>query len=187
MYNNTRQWNRIRTRILVHGESRRHVAKTEGMSRPTVRKILKYEHPPGYKSSARSKVKDHQANQACRSVFQQSKFFKDKQLWMEWLYALQQPHRSHSDAESLVGFNKIYDVLNPSPNSPRSKALVVLAKLEGFSTSQIAKHLGIARVTVRHYFSSFQKGGEDEVFKGKSKPRKSSDPRFEKMHFYIVT
>lgn len=186
MYNSTRQWNRIRTRILVHGESRRHVAETEGMSRPTVRKILKYEHPPGYKSSARSKAKDHQTNHACHSVIQQSKFFKGKQLWMEWLYSLEQPHRSYSDADSFVGLNKIYDVLNPSPNSPRSKALVVLAKLEGFSTGQIAKHLGIARITVRHYFSSFQKGGADGVFKGKSKPRKSEDPDLKKCIFTLL-
>jgi len=186
MYNNTRQWNRIRTRILIYGESRRHVAETEGMSRPTVRKILKYEHPPGYKSSVRSRVKYPQANQTTHSVVQQSKYFKSKLLWMEWLYSLEQPHRPHSDAESLAGFNKIYDVLNPSPNSPRSKALVVLAMLEGFSINQIAKHLGIARVTVRHYFSSFKKGGEDEVFKGKSRPRKSEDPDLKKCIFTLL-
>ena len=185
MYRNTRQWNRIRTRILVHEESRRHVAKTEGMSRNTVRKILKYAHPPGYRSSVRSKAASRQATQTRCSV-PQTKIRRDKQYWMEWLYSLEQQHRSHSDSEPLANFNMIFDVLSPSPNCPRTKALVVLAKLEGFSGRQIAKHLAIAVGTVRGYLSAFQTGGEEGLFRRKMKQRKSKDQSLKNCIFTLL-
>ncbi len=48
MYRSQKLWKRVRTRILVTGESRNHVAITEGLSRATVRKMLRHEHPVGY-------------------------------------------------------------------------------------------------------------------------------------------
>ncbi len=48
MYWNPYQWRRIRKRVLVSGESIRSVARMEGMSRKTLRKILSHESPPGY-------------------------------------------------------------------------------------------------------------------------------------------
>lgn len=110
----------------------------------------------------------------------------EMQCWMEWLYSLEQPHRAHSEAEALVGLNKIYDVLVPSPNSPRTKALVILARIEGFSVSQIAKHLAIGRKTICRYLSDFQSGGESELFKGISRPVKSQDPELKKCIFSML-
>src|SRR5512144_3285435 len=49
MYKDRQQWAEIRNRILVRGESGRCVSKREGMSRATVRKILRHEAPPGYR------------------------------------------------------------------------------------------------------------------------------------------
>ena len=100
---------------------------------------------------------------------------EDMQHWMMWLYFLEQPHRSHKCYETSVNINRLYDVLTPSPNSPRTKALVVLAKLEGFSVSQIARYLAIARPTVRGYLSDFLLGGDEELFKGKTRARKSQN------------
>lgn len=111
---------------------------------------------------------------------------EDKKRWMKWLYSIEQPHRSPSEAEASAGLNKIYEVLAPSPNSPRTKALVILAKLEGFSISQIAKHLEINWKTVRGYCADFQGGGESELFKGISRPIKSQDPELKKCIFSML-
>ena len=58
MYKDRQQWAEIRHRILVRGESRRYVSKREGMSRATVRKILRHDAPPGYR---RLKERPHPA------------------------------------------------------------------------------------------------------------------------------
>jgi transposase len=52
MYSDVRQWERIRERILVRGDSCRSVAASVGMSRNTVRKMVRYELPPGYRCSS---------------------------------------------------------------------------------------------------------------------------------------
>lgn len=111
---------------------------------------------------------------------------EDMQHWMKWLYSLEQPHRSHLGSGTLVNINKIYDVLAPSPNSPRTKALVVLAKVEGFSVSQIARHPAIARATVYGYLSDFLSGGDEELFKGKTRTRKSQNPDLKKCIFALL-
>jgi transposase len=48
MYRNQKLWKRVRVRVLRNGESLKRVAKTEGLSRPTVRKMLRHEKPVGY-------------------------------------------------------------------------------------------------------------------------------------------
>jgi hypothetical protein len=52
MYSDVRQWERIRERILVRGDSCRSVAASVGMSRNTVRKMVRHELPPGYRCSS---------------------------------------------------------------------------------------------------------------------------------------
>jgi transposase len=48
MYSDTREWTRIRSRVLIKGESIRHVANAEAISRNTVRKMVRLGFPPGY-------------------------------------------------------------------------------------------------------------------------------------------
>ncbi|MFM0220192.1 MULTISPECIES: hypothetical protein [Paraburkholderia] len=48
MYSDTEEWTRIRARVLIKGESIRHVANAEAISRNTVRKMVRLEFPPGY-------------------------------------------------------------------------------------------------------------------------------------------
>ena len=105
---------------------------------------------------------------------------------MKWLYSIEQPQRPPSEAETSAGLNKVYEVLAPSPNSPRTKALVILAKLEGFPIGQIAKHLAISRNTVRGYLADFQAGGESGLSKRISKPRKSDDPDLKNQIFALL-
>lgn len=49
MYSNPAQWRRLRTRVLVNGESIRSVAKREGMSRNTLKRLLALDRPPTYR------------------------------------------------------------------------------------------------------------------------------------------
>ena len=48
MYSNLLQWRQIRKKILVDGKSIQSISKSSGISRNTIRKILKTERPPGY-------------------------------------------------------------------------------------------------------------------------------------------
>lgn len=109
-----------------------------------------------------------------------------KELWMRWLYTVEKFKRSPSETEASSGLSKIYEVLTPSPNSPRTKSLVILAKLEGFSISQISEHLAITRNTVKGYIADFQGGGEAELFTRKSKPKKSQDTELKKCIFSML-
>lgn len=111
---------------------------------------------------------------------------EDKQRWMNWLYSIEQPHRLPPDLEISAGIHKIYDFLNPSPNSPRTRAMVTLAKIAGFSHSQIAKHLAISSHTVRGYLAEFKSGGEGKLFSGKSRQKKSQDPELKKCIFALL-
>ncbi len=120
------------------------------------------------------------------SVVAKSTLSEDMQHWMKWLYSLEQPHRSHPCYEQFGNINKLYEVLAPSPNSPRTKAMVVLAKLEGFSISKIAKYLAISRPTVRGYLADFMSGGEDALFKGKMRAKKSQNPELKKCIFTLL-
>ena len=184
MYKNSRQWARIRNRILDNGESIRHVADSEGMSRHTVRKILKHLHPPGYIFKIRSKAFNANSPESRRSDLPLSRIIKDKLQWMEWLYAIEL--QSVTRANSSIQHSKLFDALSPSPNSPRTRALVVLAKLEGFSITQIARHLAIARNTARKYVSDYELGGGDMLFKVKSRQLKSDNPELKKCIFSLL-
>jgi putative transposase len=58
MYSNPSQWRRLRKRVLANGESIRSVAKREGMSRTTLRKILAYGTPPEYEAWRRTDLSE---------------------------------------------------------------------------------------------------------------------------------
>jgi transposase len=57
MYTDIAHWNRVRARVMKRGESTRSVAATEGISRNTVRKMLRFEQPPGYRRTAANSLK----------------------------------------------------------------------------------------------------------------------------------
>ncbi len=57
MYTDMTHWNRVRARVMKRGESTRSVAATEGISRNTVRKMLRFEQPPGYRRTAANSLK----------------------------------------------------------------------------------------------------------------------------------
>jgi len=145
-----------------------------------------HEHPPGYVSTVRKPVNVPQQKSVCRTDIRTSKDLNDKLEWMEWLYGIEQPHRLHKISDTSESISKLLEVLAPAPNSPRKKALTVLAKREGFSVSQIARHLGISRKTVRSYLSTFESDGVDELLKRQSRPRKSDDQELKKCIFAML-
>lgn len=56
MYRDLKIWKRVRRRVLQNGESIRHVAKIERISRYMVRKMLKHEHPPALNAHAKTET-----------------------------------------------------------------------------------------------------------------------------------
>lgn len=48
MYREVAQWQHIRRRILMKGTPKKQVARDTGISRQTINKMLKHQHPPGY-------------------------------------------------------------------------------------------------------------------------------------------
>ena len=51
MYADMEQWNKIRRRVLVHGESKRSILRETGMHWRTLEKILAHSQPPGYRQA----------------------------------------------------------------------------------------------------------------------------------------
>jgi hypothetical protein len=47
MYRDAAQWQHIRRRILINGTPKKQVARDTGISRKTINKMLKHQHPPG--------------------------------------------------------------------------------------------------------------------------------------------
>ena len=70
MYTDATQWSRIRERLLDKGESLRSVNLSEGIARPTLRRILASEHPSRYRrvSSGTSPARDSFMQQLKRLV-----------------------------------------------------------------------------------------------------------------------
>lgn len=124
MYSNVYQWRRIRNRVLVSGESKRSVAKNEGISINTLRKMLTFEKPPGYH---RKRSADHEISQV-RPMARRSHLPATKQRWMEWLYSLE---RGDAETEATPTLGGLIHRLSRPPNDPRKKILTVLAHDHG--------------------------------------------------------
>lgn len=181
MYSNLHQWKRIRKRILVSGESKRSVASSEGISRTTLRKMLAFETPPGYRGRKCPAAEGD-------PVFAQPKRRHSnspavKQRWMEWLYALE---RGDTEAKATPAVGDLIHRLSRPPNDPRKKVLTILADDHGFSASVIEKHLGVSRTTVLHYLKVFKKGGPDELIGRKCKARRADDESFKQALFSLL-
>jgi transposase len=179
MYSNLYQWRRIRNRVLVSGESKRRVAKDEGMSINTLRKILAIQKPPGYRPK---RSVDHEISNV-RPTARRTHLPAAKQRWMEWLYSLE---RGDAIAEATPALGGLIRRLSHPPNDPRKKILTVLAHDQGFSASAIERHLGVSRKTVVSYLKMFEAGGEDRLFDRKRKTRKADDESFKQALFSLL-
>ena len=116
MYSNVYQWRRIRNRVLVSGESKRSVAKNERISINTLRKMLAFEKPPGYR---RKRSADH-AIFHVRPITSRPQLPAAKQRWMEWLYSLE---RGDADTEATPALGGLIRRLRRPPNDPPEEDL----------------------------------------------------------------
>jgi transposase len=175
MYSNPTQWRRIRKAVLVTGESMRSVAKKEGMSRTTLRKILSHELPPGYGGHGNpSTAKRHPAVQL---VPKSSHADIVRQQWNEWLYGVE---RGKLDDDALASG------LSGCGDNARKKILVAMARRDGFSSRAIAGHLGLAMNTVRRYADLFDAGGIASLLGRKPRARMADDEAFGKALFGLL-
>lgn len=184
MIRNQKLWKRVRIRILRNGESRNHVAKTEGLSRATIRKILLYEKPVGYGELTGLIEPIEPIKTTSKPVAISRKGKKpqaSRERWQIWLAALEQ---------RLTPFTELPDELLkeviPYPHSRRVKAMVVLAKLQGFSNQEIASFLSISRVTVRGYINDYSDGGAKNLFIRAPRTLKSDDENVQKTIFSLL-
>lgn len=173
VYANPSQWRRIRKCVLLLGESIRSVAKKEGMSRTTLRKILIFESPPGY--GGRDISKPHQRKRSLSPSIPQVDMVR--QRWMEWLYELERGSSASNPLESaLYGLGRYR----------RKKVLAVMARSSGFTISAIVDHLGLSKATVRNCVALFETGGLDALLGRKKRPRMADDGTFRAALFSLL-
>ena len=185
MYTNVRQWTRVRNRILVLSEPKRHVANKEKISRQTVNKMLRFRAPPGY--GGRNLKPPVLANRNAvekKLISGHGKSLAVKQRWMEWRYSLERdPLVQQSTLPDVEGLIERFSL---SPNNPQKKILTALAHDRGFSISAIAEHLGITRNTARRYLVSLKSGGTKLLLSRKQRKKKADNVDFKKGVFALL-
>ena len=174
MYSNPTQWRRIRKAVLVTGESVRSVAKKEGMSRTTLRKILSHESPPGYGGCGTSSAK---IRPVLPLVPKSSHADIVRQRWNEWLY---EAERGTSDQDALASG------LSGCGGNARKKIVAAMARRGGFSYRAIAGHLGLSTNTVRRYVALFDAGGMASLLGRRPRLRMADDEAFGKALFGLL-
>ena len=173
MYSNVLQWRQIRKKILVDGKSILSTSKDTGISRNTIRKILKTEIPPGYGGRKTQKEKKH-------SLIKTEKLSKtelDRIRWQEWIYEIERGNLLVHKWEKILSGQNIHN---------RKIVLAVMAKEEGFTIRAISEHLGISRNTILFRSNAYIAGGIDGLLGRKSKPSLVDDVVFTKALFTLL-
>ncbi len=166
MYSNPAQCLRLRTRVLVKGESIRSVAKREGMSRNTLKRLLVSDTPRRYWRS-NMVTKAPAERPSLGGTLNRSDI--ELQRWKDWLYMVERDaSRSHPLTSELA----------QRSGHARKLVLAALAHEGGFSERAIAKHLGLARGTVHTRLAAFSAGGVSGLLERKPRPRRCDDPSF---------
>ena len=162
MYSNPHQWKRIRTRVLIGEESIRAVARHEGMSRNTIRKMLAHDSPPGYGGRAPTRPRAPRPSNAPLVTRGE----RNKALWMGWLYDLERGGAGDETLERELAGRSAMD---------RKRILSALAHRRGFTTCAIERHLGLSRNTVHRNVAKYAAGGIDALLGRKPRSLKADD------------
>ena len=173
MYSNPHQWKRIRKKVLIGGESIRSVARSEGISRKTLRKILSHETPPGFAGRRSTTVILEPASIQARP----SREMLERMRWHEWLYELE---RGELPDDQLT---RVLDGLGV-----RARKLVIaaMARQRGFSKSAIAEHLRLSRKTVTKRLLAYDSNGIDGLLGRKPRLLKENDESLTKALFSLL-
>jgi transposase len=107
-----------------------------------------------------------------------------KQDWMEWLYGIEHGPLPTQSVDPMP--DDLLRQLTPSPHNPRKRMLTILAKRAGFSTSAIARHLGISQATASGYLVDFESTGGKCMFQPPRRKRKSDDPLLKDAVFSLL-
>ena len=173
MYSNVLQWRQIRKKILVDGKSILSSSKDTGISRNTIRKILKTEIPPGYGGRKTQNEKKHSSIKTEKL----SKIELDRIRWQEWLYEIERGNLLVHKWKKILSGQNIHN---------RKIVLAVMAKEEGFTIRAISEHLGISRNTILFRSNAYIAGGIDGLLGRKSKPSLVDDVAFTKALFTLL-
>ena len=149
----------------MRGESIRSVAKREGMTRPTLRKILAHESPPGYGGRGFSR----QNGDPLPTARKLPRAEAARQRWMEWLCALERgDSQDDALARALPGLGAL----------ARKRILAVMARNQGFSILATSEHLGLDRKTVRRSLILYDTGGVGSLLERTKRSRKADGETF---------
>lgn len=135
------------------GQSIRSVAKREGMSRATVKKMLKSVGPIGYGAS--ESIPCPPKPRASRDYLQ-SPATGQKQRWLDMLYALERGDLTTDPLARLLPSLGTMD---------RRRVLAVMACERGLSASATAAHMSMSKNTVKSELAKFRERGADEFLR----------------------
>ena len=173
MYSNLLQWRKIRKEILIDGISIHSISKGTGISRNTIRKILKTENPTGYRGQGLLKKKKHSSIKTEKP----SKTDLDRIKWQEWIYEIERGNLLVQKWERALSGQNIHK---------RKIVLAVMAKEEGFTIRAISEHLSVSRNTILFRSNAYIKGGMEGLLGRKSKPSLVDDVAFTKALFTLL-
>lgn len=145
------------------------------MSRATLRKVLAIESPPGY--GGRGNFPNAKRAPLIPHAPKLSRTEVALCRWKDWLYDLERNQKSGDVLASQ---------LSESTGKSRKKILTEMAHRDGFTSSSIADHLNLSKVTVRHYLSLFDDGGVDALLGRKPRLLKADDESFKKALFTLL-
>ncbi|HUV69863.1 MAG TPA: IS630 family transposase [Terracidiphilus sp.] len=151
------------------------MAKKEGMSRTTLRKILLHESPPGYGGIQdwEPEIKRMLAPLAPKPLRADAV----RRRWMEWIYDLE---RGVLDEDALSAS------LSHASGNVRKRILAVMASERGFSANAVGEHLRLSRATVRNCLLKFNSGGLESLLGRKPRPRMADNESFGKALFSLL-
>lgn len=173
MYSNPSQWRQVKKRILIDGASIQSVSNSTGISRNTIRKILKHETPPGYGGRKSTKQK----TQCIKKPPKQSKVEIDRIRWKEWIYEIERGNLPSKDWEEILNGQKIH---------ARKIVMAAMARECGFTNRAIAEHLDLSRNTVRNHLHAYDHAGIDGLLGRKRMAKMEDDEVFTKALFGLL-
>jgi transposase len=174
MYSNPAQWRRLKERVLVRGESIRSVAKREGMSRNTLKRLLALDAPPRY--MRRNGMHSNSVVLPAKPAVQ-TRADVALQRWKDWLYMVERGD---------LGDDPLNAELSGRSAHARKLVLAAMARNHGFSDHVICKHLGLAPGTVRKHLAAFDAEGVPGLLGRKQRPKRSSDSAFTSALFTLL-
>lgn len=198
MYSDVWLWKRIRTRVLVRGESVRSVALNEGIARNTVRKMLRHARPPGYRRAASattmtlegtpfpySRYIDRPSDRS-GNIPDTPRSDRSRLRWMNLLYDVERGCLRPAEAFEPLAHATLIQALQNTTPACRPKVLCILGNAAGFSSREIARHLALSRNSVHKYIGFFKAGGVDMLLARKRRPCMADDEALRNALFALL-